>query len=71
MNTFTSFALKYNIGVINKQHRFIPIKDLNNNGILIFLGTNPAPLIKIKKEKRAEISAVFIIYTESIGTPRS
>ena len=71
MNRFTSFALKYNIGIVSKQHKFIPMKALNMNGIVIFFGTKPAPLIKMKKEKRVEISTVFIVNTESNGRPRS
>jgi hypothetical protein len=67
MRIFIIFALKYKIGIATKQHKFIQIKDLNKNGILIFLGTNPAPLTKIKEENIIEIKVVFILNSESKG----
>jgi hypothetical protein len=71
MRVFIIFALKYKIGMATKQHKLIPIKDLKRNGILIFLGTNPAPLTKIKEENIIEIKAVFILNSESKGSLHS
>jgi hypothetical protein len=57
----------YKIGTVIKQHKLTPIKDLSRNGILIFFGTNPAPLVKTSSEKPIDMKTVFILNSGSKG----